>query len=154
MADILIFYHSEHHGNTRKVVEGIAKEVSVDLMEIPCKNIPEISRYQAIGFASGIYMSSYDKSMFSLAESLKDLSGKRCFLLFTSGSGNSRSGNSFVKALKAKGAAILGSFDCKGYDTFGPFKLVGGISKNHPDETDIAHAAAFLKTTVLPSLPE
>ena len=25
----------------------------------------------------------------------------------------------------------------KGYDTFGPFKLVGGIAKNHPDEKDL-----------------
>ena len=28
-------------------------------------------------------------------------------------------------------------FGCKGYDTFGPFKLFGGIAKGHPDEDDI-----------------
>ena len=38
----------------------------------------------------------------------------------------------------------VGSFGCKGYDTFGPFKLVGGICKGHPDETDLKNACRFL----------
>ncbi len=33
---------------------------------------------------------------------------------------------------------IVGRFSCKGFDTFGPFKLIGGESKGHPDEKDIA----------------
>ena len=35
---------------------------------------------------------------------------------------------------------IVGRFSCKGFDTFGPFKLIGGVSKGHPDEKDIAAA--------------
>jgi len=34
-------------------------------------------------------------------------------------------------------------FSCKGFDTFGPFKLIGGVSKGHPDEKDIAAAIEF-----------
>ena len=42
-----------------------------------------------------------------------------------------------------KGCPVLGEFSCKGYDTFGPFKLVGGIAKGHPDEQDFANARKF-----------
>ena len=31
------------------------------------------------------------------------------------------------------------------YDTFGPFKLVGGIAKGHPDEEDIKNTVEFVK---------
>ena len=36
-------------------------------------------------------------------------------------------------------------FSCKGYDTYGPFKLVGGIAKGHPDEKDLTAAVDFYK---------
>ena len=40
---------------------------------------------------------------------------------------------------------MVGKFGCKGYDTFGPFKLVGGIAKGHPNEEDMINAADFVK---------
>jgi flavodoxin len=46
---------------------------------------------------------------------------------------------------KRKNAVEIGRFSCKGYDTFGPFKLVGGLAKGHPDETDLENAVAFVK---------
>ena len=39
---------------------------------------------------------------------------------------------------------MIGKFGCKGYDTFGPFKLVGGIAKGHTDEEDIKNAKCFI----------
>ena len=44
-----------------------------------------------------------------------------------------------------KGCPVLGEFGCKGYDTFGPFRLVGGIAKGHPDERDLADARCFYR---------
>ena len=38
---------------------------------------------------------------------------------------------------------VLGSFGCKGYDTFGPFKLVGGIARGRPNEADLEQARSF-----------
>ena len=46
--------------------------------------------------------------------------------------------------LKEKKTDIIGKFGCKGYDTFGPFKLVGGIAKDHPDEKDLKAAVSFV----------
>ena len=44
-----------------------------------------------------------------------------------------------------KHSTVIGKFGCKGYDTFGPFKLLGGIAKWHPDEKDIKNAVEFVK---------
>ena len=37
-----------------------------------------------------------------------------------------------TEAVKAKKCSILGTFSCRGYDTFGPFKLIGGMAKGPP----------------------
>lgn len=39
----------------------------------------------------------------------------------------------------------IGKFSCKGYDTFGPFKLVGGIAKGRPNAKDLAAAVDFYR---------
>ena len=44
-----------------------------------------------------------------------------------------------------RGCAVLGTFGCKGYDTFGPFKLVGGLAKGRPDEGDLDRARGFFR---------
>lgn len=46
---------------------------------------------------------------------------------------------------RQKQGRIVGEFFCKGYDTIGPFKLIGGISKGHPDKNDPDNAKAFFK---------
>ena len=38
---------------------------------------------------------------------------------------------------------IVGKFSCKGFDTFGPFKLIGGVSKGHSDEKHLVAAVEF-----------
>ena len=47
------------------------------------------------------------------------------------------------KFLEQKTATVTGIFSCKGYDTYGPFKLVGGLNKHHPDENDIQNAEFY-----------
>jgi flavodoxin len=49
------------------------------------------------------------------------------------------------EVLRQKGFAIKGEFTCAGFDTFGPFKLIGGLKKGHPDEKDLEDARAFAK---------
>lgn len=64
------------------------------------------------------------------------------FLISTyGGSANYKSIENF---LKEKHAKVIGKFGRKGYDTFGPFKLVGGIAKGHPNEKDLEAAVNFM----------
>ena len=53
--------------------------------------------------------------------------------------------NSIAEVAKSKQCNELGRFQCKGYDTFGPFKFVGGIQKGHPTEDEIAEAVEFYR---------
>lgn len=47
--------------------------------------------------------------------------------------------------VKEKNADIVGEYGCPGFDTFGPFKIVGGIRKGRPNENDIAKAVQFFR---------
>ena len=39
----------------------------------------------------------------------------------------------------------IGAYECLGFDTFGPFRLIGGIAKGHPDAGEIAGAVKFYR---------
>lgn len=46
---------SVHHGNTRKVVDAIAKEFEVDIIDATKVMKKDLSRYDLIGFIGEVY---------------------------------------------------------------------------------------------------
>ena len=54
-----IVYASVHHGNTEKLVKRIAEECQVDLIDAVKQPDADLSSYDMIGFASGIYFQSF-----------------------------------------------------------------------------------------------
>jgi flavodoxin len=147
MAEIAILYHSEHHRNTKKLLEQAAPEA--DLLEVSGAEGTDLSVYRAVGFASGVYMSRLHPSVTGFALShARELPGGRTFVLYTCGSGGKKYADGFVRRLEDAGVRTLGVFSCKGYDTYGPFGLIGGIAKGRPDADDAAAAAEFLRETV------
>ncbi|MGY0499058.1 hypothetical protein ACWZHB_11235 [Nocardia sp. FBN12] len=48
-----------------------------------------------------------------------------------------------TRDIEAKGFDVVDAFDCRGFDTWLPLRIVGGIQKGHPDATDITAARAF-----------
>ena len=137
----VIVYASVHHGNTKKLVEKIAKECNVDLIDAVQQPKADLSDYDRIGFASGIYFSKFHQTILKFAsENLPE--NKKVFLICTYG--GSANYKSIEQILDKKHASVVGKFGCKGYDTFGPFKLVGGIAKGHPDGNDLKAAVSFV----------
>ena len=137
-----IVYTSVHHGNTEKLVKRIAEECQVDLIDAIKQMNADLNDYDMIGFASGIYYSKFHQSILKFSE--ENLSAdKKVFLICTYG--GSANFKSIEQILNKKHASLVGKFGCKGYDTFGPFKLVGGIAKGHPDEEDMKNAVDFVK---------
>ena len=137
-----IVYASVHHGNTEKLVKRIAEECQVDLIDAIKQMNVDLNDYDIIGFSSGIYYSKFHKSILKFIE--KNLADdKKVFLICTYG--GSANFKSIEQILNKKHASVVGKFGCKGYDTFGPFKLVGGIAKGHPDEEDMKNAVDFVK---------
>lgn len=144
MADTAIFYHSHHHSNTKRVLDTIAAQYPVDVFSLPGQIEADFSRYRTFGFASGIYYARFDASLVNFIQSTPELvKGRQCFLIYTSGSDKDSYAKSFSRLLQSNGAHILGVYHCRGFDTFGPFKLLGGIAKGHPDDQDLAEALAF-----------
>lgn len=149
MADTIIFYHSEHHGNTKKLVDAIAAAHEVEVVSIPTNVEIDFSAYKNIGFASGIYMQKFHKTMFDFAEENKEkMIGKRAFLIYTHGAVSCNAADSFNELLNSNGINVVARYYCRGFDTFGPFKLIGGIAKGHPAEDEILGAVRFFERTL------
>lgn len=47
--------------------------------------------------------------------------------------------------LSKKGFRVVGEFHCRGFDTFGPLLLMGGIHRQHPNQRDRNHAEEFAR---------
>ena len=142
-----IVYHSSHHGNTKKLVDAIvAAHNDIAVFEAESCRPDDLSSFDLIGLASGIYYFSFHKSILDIATALP--SGQRVFLLSTCG-GN-KLGMNYARKLEAvlggRQAEIVGRFSCLGYNTYGFFKLFGGTGKGHPDDDDLRHAVAFYES--------
>lgn len=137
-----IVYYSKHHENTKKLIDAIAKESDVELIDVTKAQDVDLSAYDRIGFASGIYYSKFQKGLLKLAEE-KFPKGKETFFIYTYGAEKKGYTNAIRDAVARCGAKVLGEYGCYGFNTFGPFKLVGGIAKGHPDDSDIKGAVKF-----------
>lgn len=139
-----ICYYSRHHGNTLKVLEAMAEEKDVDLFDVTSRAEVHLEAYETVGFASGIYYSKVHESVLSFARYLPE--GKNVFFVYTCGFKRGNYTRAIAEAVAAKHANILGEYGCRGYDTFGPFKLVGGIAKGHPNADDLKKAKEFYRS--------
>lgn len=139
-----ICYYSRHHGNTLKVLEAMAQEGDVDLIDVTSRQTVRLENYDCIGFASGIYGATFHKAVAAFARQYLP-AGKPVFFVYTYGGAKGSGARVVAVVAREKNCSILGEFSCKGYDTFGPFKLVGGIAKGHPDEKDLEKARRFYR---------
>lgn len=62
-----IVYASVHHGNTKKIVEEIAKDQNVDLVDATQVKEKDLLGYDVIGFASGIYYGKFHQAVLNFA---------------------------------------------------------------------------------------
>ncbi|SEL56139.1 Flavodoxin [Butyrivibrio sp. ob235] len=144
MSKAIIVYASTHHGNTRKVVEAIAKEFNVDVVDATMKHEMNLNEYDLIGFASGIYGGQFHQQVKNFAQ-VNLPQNKKIFYIMTSAMNRDFS-KSMEESIKGKNAEVVGTFTCPGYNTFGPFKLIGGTAKGRPNEEDLHKAIEFFRT--------
>lgn len=141
MKQIAIVYSSIHHNNTENIVKSIK---GIDIYKINEDSNIDLSKYDLVGFASGIYMGKFHSNIVNFinnnSEDLKDI-----FLIYTSGSGIKGYGKNFQKELQKIGVNVIDVFSCKGFDTYGFWKIIGGIAKNHPNKKDVENFKLFIK---------
>ncbi|MHC6180206.1 flavodoxin family protein [Clostridium sp. JNZ X4-2] len=139
----LIIYKSIEHKNTERIANQINQVLKGDIMNPEEVNVNELDKYDLIGFGSGIFYGKFHKNMVNLVDNLGNFQSKRGFVFSTSGQGKADYNNSLKNKLESKGFDIIGSFACKGFDTYGPFKIFGGIAKGRPNESDMTAAKKF-----------
>jgi flavodoxin len=143
----LLVVKSVHHGNTAKIARVIAGVLGAEVSS------PEETPYSSlvvcglVGFGSGVYYGQLHPALFEWLRSLPDVpKPTRPAFIF------STSGLPFLaklwhwplrRLLSRKGFYTVGEFTCRGFDTWGPLWLAGGINRRHPDDRDLARAAEF-----------
>mgnify|MGYP000290346808 FL=1 len=140
----VIFYYSLPHGNSLKVLEAIAQQGDVDLIDVNTRQSVRLEEYDCIGFASGIYGFEVHKAVVNFARQYLP-QGKPVFFVYTYGGAKGSAAKSIMHIAAERGCPILGQFGCRGYDTFGPFKIIGGIAKGHPNARDLENARSFYR---------
>ena len=139
-----IIYYSQHHGNTKKLLDAIAAAEDVALIDVTADPDADLSAFDRIGLASGIYFNGFAKQLLAYVDARLP-EGRDVFFIYTHGAPT----GSFLKGIRAiagkKKCRELGAYHCLGFDTFGPFKLVGGIAKGHPTEDEIRGAVDFYR---------
>lgn len=147
----LLIYKSVAHGNTEKVARAISEVLQARMLTPGGVSIDDIEESDLIGFGSGIYRGKHHQKLLALVDELPEMSGKRAFIFSTSGTRN-RIGQlppgldfnrSLRKRLIARGFEVVDDFSCRGYDDWGPIKLVGGIGKDRPNAQDLEDARKF-----------
>lgn len=139
----IIIYESTHHGNTKKLADAIkARYSEVDVVGYEEASRELLEKYDVIGLASGIAFGKFYNGITEFAEN-KLPSGKKVFFLYTCGKNSKDFSADIRKTAESKGCKSLGSYGCHGFDTYGPFKLIGGLNKNHPTADEISGAVKF-----------
>ncbi len=146
MEKICIVYDSMHNINTEKLVLSLKENYNdVDIVKVNNFDINAIDNYPKIGLASGIYWGRFSKNIEELLDKILDSDVKNLFFIYTSGIGKVRYEKKLIKRLEEKNKICLGIFSCKGFDKYGPFKLIGGINKGKPNEKDIQNLIKFFE---------
>ena len=140
-----IAYYSKHHGNTKKLLDAIAATEEVDLIDVTAAKTADLSGYDRIGFASGIYYGAFAKQLQAFA-SANLPENKPVFLIETGGAPRKGYFSAMEKIAAEKNCSVIGRYECLGFDTFGPFKIIGGLQKGHPTEDEIRKAADFYRS--------
>ena len=146
---IIIFYYSYSSMSTQKLVQGIQKALpNVEILLLPSDDKNDVSSYDYIGFASGIYAWDFGKPVYQKIEKLKGLEGKKCFSLCSSGSPSEKYINYPKEAIEKKGGKFISGYGCQGKSNYFPLNIFGGLHKDKPDENDIKAAVDFVKKFV------
>ena len=144
MEKICIVYDSMHNMNTEKLVLSLKENYNdVDIIKVNNFDINAIDNYPKIGLASGIYWGRFSKNIEELLDKILDSDVKNLFFIYTSGIGKVRYEKKLIKRLEEKNKIWI--FSCKGFDKYGPFKLIGGINKGKPNEKDIQNLIKFFE---------
>lgn len=143
----LILCKSIHHQNTAQIARVMAQVLNADVAspeEVPYTSLSDCGLF---GFGSGVYYGRLHTALYAWLHGLpacrKAL--KPAFVFSTSGLPLLWKAwhAPLKKLLIQKGFDVVGEFACRGFDTWGPLWLAGGLNRKHPDARDLERAREF-----------
>ena len=105
------------------------------------------TRYELIGFGSGIYYGRPHRSLLEFAERLPKSVKAAAFVFSTSGLPRMPIFHDYhkplIRILRERGFRILGEFTCRGFNTHGILRKIGGMNRGRPSLSDLEKARRF-----------
>ena len=114
---------------------------------LPCvlflpENPGDYPRNSSENGTRGVFFGAFARQIQTFAaENLPE--GKQIFLIETCGSPRKGYFSAMEKIAEGKSYRLIGRYECLGFDTFGLFRLVGGLQKGHPTQDEIRKAVEF-----------
>lgn len=145
----LILCKSVHHGNTARVAQAMAGVLGAEVAapEVVPYNI--LGQCGLLGLGSGVYYGRMHHGLLEWLRGLPDAPEPTTPALVFSTSGLpvlAKLWHAPLKKLLArKGFELVGEFACRGFDTWGPLWLAGGLNRQRPDARDLARAVEFAR---------
>lgn len=158
----LIVCVSVSHGNTGRIARAIGDQLGADVLEPEKVSPAGVAAYDLVGLGSGVYAETFHPRLWRFVLSLPRSSGTPVFLFATSGGPEvwwRPAAWALGRLLRAKGYRMVGTYSCRGYDTWLPLRLIGGINKGKPGAAELASAKQFAaalqkRTYKVPPRPE
>ncbi|WP_042389187.1 flavodoxin family protein [Streptacidiphilus melanogenes] len=138
----LIVCTSVSHGNTRRIADAMGQALRAEVVEPEQVDVERLSGFDLVGFGSGVYLRRFHPRLRRFVRALPAGGRGRAFVFATSGLPGVRF-QPLERALGQKGLQVDGTFSCRAFDTFLPFRLVGGLNKGLPGPADLERAHAF-----------
>jgi flavodoxin len=143
----LIVFKSVHHQNTARIAHAMADVLGAECLsphECPYERLKSCS---LLGLGSGIYYGRVHGDLWQWVRNLPEKHAADLPVVIFTTSGLPVLAKLWhwplKSALMKKGYDIMAEFSCRGFDTWGPLWLTGGLNKKHPDERDIQRAGKF-----------
>lgn len=143
----LLVYKSVHHQNTAQIAREMAGVLGAECCspaECPYSRLADVD---LLGIGSGVYYGRVHDELWQWVRDLPSVHAPNLPVFIFTTSGLSVFAKIWHWPLKnmlaKKGYEIMDEFSCRGFDTWGPLWLAGGLNRRHPDERDLQRAREF-----------
>ena len=113
---IILFSSSYHVEEIRKFLNSLGQhpQATIDLIALPKEEYKDVSKYDYVGFASGLWKWDYSRQVYDHLYKIYGLKGKLCFSFAITGSPFERRGYYLKDPIEKQGGIFLGGLVGKG----------------------------------------
>ena len=113
---IILFSSSYHVEEIRKFLNSLGQhpQATIDLIALPTEDYKDVSKYDYVGFASGLWKWDYSRQVYDHLYKIYGLKGKLCFSFAITGNPFERRGYYLKDPIEKQGGIFLGGLVGKG----------------------------------------